>query len=192
MTATLFALALVVIRNFVKKLRLSYADIGWKLPGRRDLKQTSLFWVLGTSSCIVWAFLYFRAFERLLPAQYGRLTASKTTGYIQFLSEWGREGGLCGTTALWGSMLLLAAIEELTFRGIVLTSLKKEYSLKEALFWSTALFTLAHLNPYSFPVTFGLWFIFAMLYIKSGGLAAPISVHFAYNLSLVYLGKYIY
>lgn len=191
-TVTLFTLSLAVIHNFVKKSGLSYGEIGWKWPERRDLTKTSLFWILGTSSCILWASLYFSAFEMLFPVQYGKLAALKTTGYIQYLFEWGRAGGFYGALVLWGSILLLATIEELTFIGIVFTSLKKEFSFTAALLWSTALFTLAHLNPYSFPVTFGLGLIFSLLYVKSGGLAVPISVHFAYNLALVYLGKYIY
>ena len=190
--ATLFILCLAVIAGFIKKLEMTYNEIGVRFPHKADLKQNVFLIFSGTITCLVWFWIYLGAFKILLPVEYARIDALKTTGYLQFLSEWGRVGGLCGTSALWGGMLLLVTTEELVFRGIIFNYLKREYSFKEALAWSASLFTLAHLNPHNFPVSFVLGLIFVLLYVKSGGLAVPISVHFAYNLFLIYFGKYMH
>lgn len=188
-TATLFVLYVAVTDRFLKIMGMNYCEIGVELPKKEDLKKNILLWFLGTIVCIAWLLIYLGTFKMLLPVEYARIDALKYTGYLQSLSEWGKNGGFYGATALWGGMLLLTAAEELAFRGLIFSYLKRKYSLKEALIWSSALFSLAHLNLYSFPITFVLGLIFALLYKKSGGLAVPISVHLAYNLSLVYFGK---
>lgn len=170
---------------------MNYSDIGVRLPKNADLKKSVFLFLSGTVVCLIWAFIYFRAFEMILPTQYNRLSALKDTGYVQFLFEWGRSGEFCGTAVLWISTLFIATTEELAFRGLIFNYLKREYSFKDALIWNTVLFTLAHLNPYNFPVSFVLGLVFTLLYVKSGGLAVPISVHFAYNLSVFYLDKFV-
>lgn len=191
-TALVFLSCLGVIVTFIKKLGLSYGEIGVKMPVRADLKKNILLFLSGTLACLAWFRLYLGAFKLLLPAEYARIDALNPTGYVQFLSAWGRAGGILGTAALWGGMLLLVITEELAFRGLIFTYLKRENSFKEALVWSSILFTFAHLNPYNFPVSFVAGLIFTLLYVKSGGLAVPVSAHLAYNLSLIYLGKYIH
>jgi len=78
-------------------------------------------------------------------------------------------------------MLLLV-----TFRGAVFNLLKRECSMK------AALFTLVHLSPHNFPISFVVGLILSLLYIKSGGLAVPISAHLAYNLVVICLGRYLH
>lgn len=190
-TVMFFILCLALIDKFLKTLGMRYNEIGIKLPKKDDLKKNILLLFSGTIVCLVWLLIYLGTFKMLLPAEYARVAALKTTGYIQFLSEWGRTGGFYGTVALWCSVLLLVTIEELAFRGLIFNYMRREYSFKDALIWNTVLFTLAHINPYNFPVSFVLGLVYTMLYVKSGGLAVPISVHCAYNLSLVYFGKYL-
>jgi membrane protease YdiL (CAAX protease family) len=128
----------------------------------------------------------------LWPLEYARVDALKSTGYVQFLSEWGRTGELFGTAVLWVSALLLATTEELAFRGLIFNYMRREYSFKDALIWNTILFTLAHMNPYNCPVSLVLGLVFTLLYVKSGGLVVPILAHSAYNLSLVYFGEFMH
>ena len=190
-TAALFISSLLVIFKFLKKTGMNYSEIGLKPPHKETLKRDALLLVSGTLACLLWLHLYFSAFKMLLPAEYARLEALKYSGYIQFLAEWGRTGGLPGAAALCLGMLLLVAAEELAFRGMVFNLLRREYSLKGALLWSSALFTLAHLNPHNFPISFGVGLLLGLLYVKSGGLAVPISAHLAYNLAVIYLGRYM-
>lgn len=191
-TAVLFICSSFVIARSLKILGMNYDEIGLRLPRKETLKRDALLLVFGTSACLLWLRLYFGAFKMLLPAEYARLEALKYSGYIQFLAEWGRTGGFPGAAALCCGTLLLVAIEELAFRGVIFNYLRREHTYKEALIWSSALFTLAHLNPHNFPITFVVGLIFALLYVKSGGLVVPIFAHLAYNLSVIYFGKYLH
>jgi len=191
-TVTISILFFAVIADFLKKTGMSYNEIGAKLPKKSDLKNNLLLLFMGSMACLLWAWIYLGVFKMLLPAEYARLAALKSTGYVQFLSDWGRAGGLYGTAALWGSMLLLATTEELAFRGLMFNYIQRESSFKKAVLWSSALFALVHLNLYNFPMSFVLGLLLTMLYVKSGGLTVPILTHFAYNLSLVYFGKFLH
>lgn len=191
-TAIIFISSLFVISKFLKRLGMRYADIGASLPRAATLKKDVLLFAGGTLACVLWFCLYLGAFKALLPAAYARLEALKYSGYVQFLAEWGSTGGLAGAAALCGGMLLMAALEELTFRGVIFNLLRREHSLKGALLWSSTLFTLVHLNPHNFPISFGVGLILGLLYVKSGGLAVPVSAHLAYNLAIIYLGRYLH
>ncbi|MBI4655378.1 MAG: CPBP family intramembrane metalloprotease [Elusimicrobia bacterium] len=185
-TAISFVLGLVVISRFLKELGMSYKEIGVKWSGKRDFARNLSLLLSGVAACLMWVFVYFSSFKLLFPAQYSKLEAMKYNGYINFLSEWGGSGEFFGVTSLWCSVLLLATIEELAFRGLIFTYIRRKYSFKKALLWSSTLFTLGHLNPYNFPVSFMLGLIFALLYVKSSGIVVPILAHFCYNLSLHY------
>lgn len=191
-TILLFVASLLVLSWFLKRQGLSLAAIGLQPPRKDTLKRDILLLAGGTLGCLLWYYLYLGAFKALLPAEYARVAALKYSGYIQFLSEWGRTGGIIGVAALCCGMFLLAAVEELTFRGAIFNLLRREYSVKESVLWSSVLFTLVHLNPHNFPISFGVGVILALLYVKTGGLAVPITTHLAYNLSVIYLGKYLY
>lgn len=191
-TVVIFISSIFVISKFLKRLDLRYGDIGVRLPQAARLKEDLLLFAGGTLACLLWFRLYLGAFKALLPTEYARIGALKYSGYIQFLTEWGRTGGLAGAAALCGGMLLMAAMEELTFRGVIFNLLRREHSLKGTLLWSSALFTLVHLNPHNFPISFGVGLILGLLYVKSGGLAVPVSAHLAYNLAVIYLGRYLH
>lgn len=191
-TAIVSLLFFAVIANFLKKLGMEYAEIGVKLPQKSELTKYFFLLFSGTVACLLWAWGYLGVFKILLPAEYARLAVLKSTGYLQFLSDWGKAGGFYGTAALWCGMLLLVAAEELAFRGLIFNYIQRESSFNKALLWSSALFAVVHLNVYNFPVSFVLGLILTLLYVRSGGLAVPISVHLAYNLSLVYFGKYLH
>lgn len=190
--ATLFVSSLAVISASLKRLKLSCGEIGVKMPSKAGLKKDFILLLSGIMACLLWLRLYLGAFKMLLPTEYARVDAIKYTGYMQFLYEWGRTGGFSGAVALTFSMLLLVAIEELAFRGVVFNYLKREYSFRYALLWSSALFTIAHLNPHNFPISFAVGLILALLYVKSGGLAVPVSAHLAYNLAVIYLGRHLH
>lgn len=191
-TATLFISSLLVIARFLKKQGMNYSEIGLKPAHKETLKRDALLLVSGTLACLLWIRLYFAAIKMLLPVEYAKLEALNYSGYIQFLAEWGRTGGLPGAAALCCGMLLLAAIEELTFRGVVFNCLRREYSLKGTMLWSSALFTLVHLTPHNFPISFVLGMVLSLLYVRTGSLAVPISAHLAYNLAVIYLGRYLH
>jgi membrane protease YdiL (CAAX protease family) len=188
----LFILFLVVINNFLTKIGLSYCEIGVKLPEKSDFKKVILFLFPGTIICLLWFWIYIGVFKIILPGPYIRLATSKSTGYLQFLSEWGAAGGFSGAAVLWCSMLLLAMAEEVAFRGLLLNYIQRGSTFTKAVLYSSALFALVHFNIYNFPVSFGLGVILALLYAKSGGLAVPISVHFAYNLAVIYFGRQLH
>jgi len=190
-TLMIFVLCFILINGFLKKLGMKYEEIGLKWPEKGSFSKNAQLLFSGTALSLIWVFIYINGFKLIFPVQYSKLAALKYTGYIQFLSEWGRSGEFLGVVSLWCSMLLLATVEESAFRGLIFTYIRRQYSFKKALLWSTILFTAIHLNPYNFPVIFVLGLIYAMLYVKSGGLALPILAHFCYNLSMHYFWESI-
>jgi len=76
--------------------------------------------------------------------------------------------------------LLPSIVEELVFRGLILTELKK-YGKWPAIIASAALFSIFHVNPAQTVHQFALGLIFAIIVVYSGKLILAMLVHFVNN-----------
>lgn len=108
---------------------------------------------------------------------------------------WNRAGILVLLSTILVSVLInasVALLEETIFRGYLISALRTVCSLKTVLFFSSIIFSLAHLLPYSnrystvdtglLLVLFTLFgLLFGWTYIKTGSLWLPIAIHFAWD-----------
>ena len=82
------------------------------------------------------------------------------------------------------SMVIAAPIlEELLFRGIILDGLLKQHSPALAIFISTMLFGIVHLNPQQFIAALFLGGFMGWVYYRTGSFLACMIIHCAANLS---------
>lgn len=91
---------------------------------------------------------------------------------------------------VWGGVLrvviLAPVVEELIFRGVIMSGFIRNYKAAYAIFFSALLFALFHLNPWQFPATFLLGLVLGWLRIRTGSIVACITGHAIHN-GLVFL-----
>jgi membrane protease YdiL (CAAX protease family) len=80
-------------------------------------------------------------------------------------------------------------LEELFFRGIILSGLIKQYKPIHAIAFSSLLFGLAHLYPWTIIITFTGGCILGWIFYKTGSLATCIVIHSLNNI-FSFLYKY--
>ncbi len=73
--------------------------------------------------------------------------------------------------------LLGPLIEEIFFRGFVYGALKTKWGIAKAVFFSSVLFSLLHLNPVDLLPILALGMALAYLYEKTGSLVTPFVLH---------------
>lgn len=86
----------------------------------------------------------------------------------------------------WGAffrvVIVAPVIEELIFRGIILSGLRKNYPAISAVFISAVLFSLFHLNPWQMPATFVLGLVLGWIMIRTNNIILAITGHAINNL----------
>lgn len=82
-------------------------------------------------------------------------------------------------------------LEELMFRGVLLRSFLKNYSVKKALVWSALFFAIIHLNPWQAVPAFGLGLLMAWLFYRTGSILPSIIVHFLNNTIAFVMASYL-
>lgn len=96
---------------------------------------------------------------------------------------------------VWGGILRIVIIapivEELIFRGIIMSGFTRNYNAVFAIFFSALLFALFHLNPWQFPAAFTLGLILGLIRIRTGSVLACIAGHAIHN-GLVFLSVLYY
>lgn len=85
--------------------------------------------------------------------------------------------------------IIPAIFEEMIFRGLIFTSIRK-FGLREALFGSSLIFSLAHLNINQGIFAFISGYVLALSYEVSGKLIYPILIHMVNNLVSVIIVYY--
>ena len=191
-TAAFFVFSLAIVENFLKKFSMHYADIGIKPAGNDWVKTNVVYGFIGAAIGFVWYITYLWVLKVITPDMYAKLAADKTIGYIQFMMDWARTYSMSGTIMIFAAMLLLAVGEELIFRGLIFGYLNRESTSLKAVLWSSGCFAIIHLNPVNMPSSFVLGIVLVLTYKRTGSLLAPIIAHCVYNLSIVYLGKFLY
>ena len=96
---------------------------------------------------------------------------------------------------VWGGILRIVIIapivEEVIFRGIIMSGFSRNYHPAVAIFFSALLFALFHLNPWQFAATFALGLILGYIRIRTDSVLACIAGHATHN-GLVFLSVYYY
>lgn len=90
----------------------------------------------------------------------------------------------------WGLIILLvcvqpAVIEELAFRGVMLSALRRVLDSRDAIVVSALLFMVIHLTVLSFPHLFIIGLALGYLRVKTGSLYPGMLAHFVHNLLVV-------
>ena len=88
---------------------------------------------------------------------------------------------------LLGLGVLVPLAEELIFRGLIYTRIRKRIPAGAAIFFSALLFALFHGNVIQMIFAFPLALILAWLYERSGWFACPLAFHMGANLTAVVL-----
>ncbi len=92
--------------------------------------------------------------------------------------------------AMWLVVLLGPIVEELFFRGLAYTALKRRLGIGWAMVLSAFVFSLLHLDPVGFVPIMVLGVLLAYLYERTGSLVTPMVVHVVHNslmVGIVYL-----
>lgn len=84
-------------------------------------------------------------------------------------------------TAIITVAILAPLLEELLCRGIILRGLLKRTSTFMAIFWSSLIFAVIHLNPWQAIGAFILGILMGWVYYKTGSLKLTILMHFTNN-----------
>ena len=88
---------------------------------------------------------------------------------------------------LLGLGVLVPLAEELIFRGLIYTRIRKRIPAGAAIFFSALLFALFHGNVIQLIFAFPLALILAWLYERSGWFACPLAFHMGANLTAIVL-----
>ena len=96
---------------------------------------------------------------------------------------------------VWGGILRIVIIapivEEIIFRGVIMSGFSRNYHPAWAIFFSALLFALFHLHPWQFAATFALGLILGYIRIRTGSVLACIAGHAIHN-GLVFLSVFYY
>lgn len=77
--------------------------------------------------------------------------------------------------------VIAPVVEEMLFRGIILRGFLQRYTRTQALWGSSALFGLAHMNIYQFVAALLMGAVCGWLYTRARSLVPCIALHAAYN-----------
>lgn len=86
------------------------------------------------------------------------------------------------------SVILAPIVEEVVFRGLVYTRLRRVMPIWVAMLVVSLLFGVLHGNLIWFIYTFLLGLLIAAMFERTGSLLSPILIHFGFNFSGTYLG----
>jgi membrane protease YdiL (CAAX protease family) len=86
--------------------------------------------------------------------------------------------------------IIPAFVEEMFFRGIILSGFKENYSHKKAIIISSLLFGIIHLNPWQFVAAFIIGLISALICLQTKSILPSIYMHLFNNMLSVLVIKY--
>lgn len=86
---------------------------------------------------------------------------------------------------LLGLGMLVPLAEELVFRGLIYTRMKRFFPVKLSIFFSALLFAVYHGNPIQIIFAFPMALALAIVYERGGSLIFPILVHAGSNLTAI-------
>jgi membrane protease YdiL (CAAX protease family) len=91
---------------------------------------------------------------------------------------------------VWGGVvrivIIAPVVEELIFRGVIMSGFMRNYKIWYAITFSALMFALFHLNPWQFPATFLLGLALGWIRYRTGSVLACIAGHAIHN-GLIYI-----
>lgn len=91
------------------------------------------------------------------------------------------QSGILFYLTLLNATVIAPIIEELIFRGALLTNLCKKYSNLTSILISSLIFSLIHFQPEVFGAIFLISLLLSRLFLKTNSLVAPIMFHILNN-----------
>lgn len=92
---------------------------------------------------------------------------------------------------LWAQIvglgILVPIAEELIFRGLTYTRMKRFFSVRLSVVFSAALFAVYHGNPIQMIYAFPMAVVLALVYERGGHLVFPVLLHMGANLTAVFV-----
>jgi membrane protease YdiL (CAAX protease family) len=163
----------------IEEVFMGIITIAWCVHARAELLP-----VLRTSAAPRWLFLgiasavpTFAIASLVLQGMHSLLGLE----ILRYLDSFERDG--YGPMAAVIAICVFPAIfEELSFRGVILTSLQRVLSNREAMLVSALMFAVLHLSVLSLPHLFLLGAILAWLRVRTGSLFPGMLLHFTHNL----------
>lgn len=101
------------------------------------------------------------------------------------------EAGLGWPVVILSICVQPCIIEELAFRGVILSGLRRILDVREAVVVSALLFMFIHLAVLSFPHLFLIGLILGYLRVKTGSIYPCMLAHFLHNLLVVLAEMYL-
>ena len=80
--------------------------------------------------------------------------------------------------------------EEILFRYLLYNRLKKKYQVKKSILITTIIFAITHISPLKIIYAFLLGIIINIVYEKYSNIVAPILIHVAANIIVIFLYEY--
>jgi uncharacterized protein len=105
-----------------------------------------------------------------------------------FIWQPGDQNGAANVLSFLMITLIAPVIEEVLFRGLLLTSIAVRWDVKKAVFISSVIFGLYHFDIIGSTI-FGI--VAAVLYLKTKSLFLPITLHITNN-TIVFISAYIF
>jgi hypothetical protein len=95
----------------------------------------------------------------------------------------------------WGMSILVVAVqpaifEELAFRGVVFSALRRVLESREAVLVTALMFMILHLSVLSFPHLLLIGLVLGWLRVRTGSLVPGMFLHFTHNLLCVAWERY--
>ncbi len=156
--------------------RARIATLGpFRLPARAIWEA-----LLSGSGLVGLTALYGLALQYLWPSAYQQMVDEQTVQLTWLAAPW---------PLLWFSAVIVAPIcEELMYRGVVFSGLRRAWGLPAAAVASAILFAAVHLMPLSLVPLFAIGLASALLYARHRSLLVSLVLHAAYNALSLLLG----
>jgi len=147
-------------------------EIGWQ---RMSLKNVCLCFVLGV--CLYLLNIFVASIFGSLLRSFGYQYSSSENAFSGY---WGLMISIVLTA------VLPAVCEEFLHRGVLLNGMMKQFGVKKAIWWSSLLFGLMHMNVGQFFYATILGWFMAVTVLSAGSLWGSIIVHFTNNALATY------
>ena len=177
--ATLVLFSVATIAIFLK--------MGWATASRTYMRSRP--W-----DVLLWSVV--ASLGAIVPSLFVQGILPEWTGWLKEIADESNEQ-LEGLMSVPGGYMVIAllppVVEELVFRGAILKSLTKRGELPVwlAIFLSSVLFALVHLNPAQMPHAFLIGLLLGWMYVRTGSIIPGVAYHWANN-TMAYVMFHVY
>lgn len=173
-----------ITENFLKKTGISYRDAGIAWATKDQLPKIIIYALVGAGLWLLLINPCSSALETIFPSI--KKWVFNDSFWKTILNYDGLRPVARHVIFIY-TLLLFSVAEEFIFRGFLLKYLAKHTSAFKAVFWSSLLFSLVHLNPLAVILTLPLGLLLGFIMLRTGNIIAPITAHFVFNTALIYI-----